>query len=524
MPSRHWRRLLLRVAVTSALALWLAWLNIFNADKASGVASANVFLRLAAPVGSINHRLRDEPIVVVRFDEYSLRTLGLTWPLDFNGQASLLRSLAGYKPQSIFFDLAFYQPRDGVDAFAGVIKTATGSRSKFLSCFGRTPGRIPEHAIPVFLAKVPGKPVLDKFCEAGAEAVLVGWKSEPNIYPLRACDSAPDTASDKSCTDARQDTAATRLWREICSRHPKDRQGYKCSGSRNFEDNRTFSLTWGLTGPPQLASQPSSRSCERTRFEQWGLEFAAMFGFVRQDAVYYSECPPAEIIPVEDIMQCDDPICTKRLALALQNKIAIVGADLPGLRDRLPSPVHQLLPGAFTHAQALDNLLRYGSRVFTAQDDYFTDEFRWFPTVHELTIFCLIFATLSLSTLAIFWSLERWVGKTPSLRAMAYFDKRPGRAAIRHALRTIGVLLGLAIGLTLFLIAATAILFWGLHEAPLNWTKILTISVLSAPDEIAPAMLFAVVVLLFTLPFARKVARFFLDPPHKESSDEMDIP
>lgn len=524
MPFGNWRLRWLRAAVTTAFALWLASFNIFNIGKASEEASANVFLRLIAPMPPINRRLTNEPIVVVLFDKRSLDRLSLTWPLDFAAHASLLNSLASYRPRAIFFDLAFYQHREGEKAFAEAIRKTVGPNAGSRACIDRKPGDL-RPGIPVFFAKIPGLPLLDALCQAGAEGVLVGWNSEPNLYPLRACDEFESLAEHGPCNLAnRHDTAATRLWRETCSSF-QGQQFYACAGSWNFEDNRTFSLTWGVKTNPtyeQRSYYPPCKLANRSWWEQWGREL----GFLGQDAVYFG-CPATRVVPPDTIMQCDDEDgrepCGRRLRSELQGKVVIVGADLPGLRDRLPSPVHGLLAGAFTHAQALDNLLRYGSNVFTADSDYF-EESSVFSSGLDFVLFCLTFLILCLTTFATIWSAERWAGKPSSLARLARHDRKPDRQTLHHALRTLGALIALTCFLIVFPIAATAVLFWGLRAAPINWTKILTATVLSTPDKIFPAILFVAVAFLLYLPVARRVACWFLGSARKEHSDEMEVP
>ena len=50
------------------------------------------------------------------------------------------------------------------------------------------------------------------------------------------------------------------------------------------------------------------------------------------------------------------------MAQLTQNKLLVLGAQVPGYNDFAQSPVHGLVPGPLMHAMALDNLLTYGNQ------------------------------------------------------------------------------------------------------------------------------------------------------------------
>jgi CHASE2 domain-containing sensor protein len=517
--ARRMWRLLLKAFALAAVGLFIARLNIFNTDHASQDASTATFLRLVAHWSAINDRLDGEPVAVVFYDVDQLEQMGhlaqetWTWPLTFTQHARFLDKLIGYDPQAIFFDIAFYQQRPGENDFAQAIKRATGVKAGDKSCAVRNSGRVPD--VSIFLAKLPGRTILPSLCEAGAEGVGVRWDSRPYLYPLQSCDNPDDFRPGglEDCHEKRE-MAATRLWRDWCVAH-KSHPSCRARSSPDAHQDALLSLTWGFSPHPEQWRFPEY-SCDPARsYLAGGLwtEISSWLGLVRSDLVY-STCPSPLTIPASRILFGNDDD-KKALSRLLQDRLVLVAANVPGLRDPLPSPVHQNLPGVFTHAAAVDNLIRFpGATRFEARPDYFEEEHE--GVLKTLGSFFIIFAALALTL----WCVETIDVERKTLAELAYSSATPGWRRFYRPLATLLGLIATSCGVVALTFVIALVLFWGLRIAPINWAEIAVVIILLALPEILSAARYALLELTFRYRSCRRFAQRFFPPPHKENQHD----
>ncbi|HWA91371.1 MAG TPA: CHASE2 domain-containing protein [Rhizomicrobium sp.] len=508
------RRLALRVLFLALAGVWLAWLNIFNVDEASQDVSAKYFLRLFGDFPEANRRLPDEPVVVVLYDADQLDVIARelnehwTWPLTFKQQAVLLRTLKDLKPRAVFFDMAFYQERDGETDFADAIsKTTETGLNGNPNCAPRDPGkRVP--GIPVFLAEIPDRPIESRLCSAGAEGVDIRWDSRPLLYPMQTCDDAADfQPGARNYCEHKRDMAATRLWRDWCLEHANVPS---CKLRGEASDEALLSLTWGTGTHPQQALFMGDQCPAKTSLsERLWTELLAALRLVPHDEVFY-RCPQPLTIPAAWLVLKGDDNDEALLRRVIKDKLVLIGANFPGLRDTLPSPVHDNLPGVFTHAQALDNLIRYPGRTrLEARSDYFTAETEAFFSLKTLRTFVVIYVALFF----ILWRIHGKEIETHELAVLAYSHERLPRRERRKALRILRMLVGLMLGLFVYVLAIATFSFEWWRIAPVNWAEMAVLTIALAAPEIVTAARFAILELLFRSRVGRRIGQFFFHPP-----------
>lgn len=567
--SRHTRRLLLRAAVLAFFGVLFEWLDLFGVVDASHQASADAFARLTAIFYS--DHIPSEPVVIV-FDPTSLDAIAKSgiwddkalaasagappkpqpkaWPLSYRDQARFLRALSGYEPSAIFYDIVFsqYRDRDGLADFAKAIHEVTAA-TQALPCATGVDKEI--RGTPIFLARDFVRTPLEELCLQGAESVETAWEARANIYKPLVCNQPTDDAcwGEMPAPRPRGETlaprpwgemAAPRLWREWCRHERKSNPNLKdsvCAGSETKENLRPFALIWGAGPDPQEGTYRSADKPCRTALEQVLHDPRSSD---RNDPA--ASCPFQLTIPAANIVLCDNSQssgCVSRQVLSdrLRNHIVIITASFPGLRDWLATPVHGMLPGAFTHATALDNLMRFGQFHVPIENE---ESF-----VGHLLSFALLFACMA----AALWLLERIAHRTrPAavmtevaqapgeklvhrlsvtfedrvrwLRLAAYSPGPPDRSVRHTSLAALGLLLALGAAMVLTGLAIALIMFFLLHQAPLNWIGLSVLVATLCIDEIAGESTYAIIALVLFYDWGRRATRAFLDPPDEEPEDE----
>ena len=402
----------------TALALITTFFNVFGLAERSDADSTSWFYSAYAPF--VSDSLKGEPVIVVMYDADQLAELNKmsaagnatdpadradaeswTWPL------KLVNNLALFDPCAVFFDIGFYQPRGSTRALEealssnkeagqrrcvdahGDIKTGDGPAPIFFADLISTPANVVSAGVE---QKLPQDfPILNKFVAAGVQMVPVKWTSAQNDYP---------TTVEIDPTDGPkliETTPAVRLWTAWC-KVTRDPRCADMTGRRS-----EISLAWGVGNHPAQRNFPGGGRCLASRSsapnegngniykleEDVGLSIvrlATQIGItigVEDEKALQQECPYALTLPaswlagenklvdwcpesidkslrVEDegVERCSTYDIMKSY---INGRIVLVGANFPGAGDVVPSPVNGLIPGVYYHANATENLLRFGS-------------------------------------------------------------------------------------------------------------------------------------------------------------------
>jgi hypothetical protein len=537
--ERDVRRLLLRSAVLAFLGVLFEWLNLLGIPDATHQIGATAFFRATAAFEQ-DITVDDEPIVLL-FDDSSLRSMKATWPLSFAKQAQFLRTLEGFDPKAVFYDIAFYQEREGLDVFADAIRETTGvKRENKLPC-NRTDPKVP--GIPVLLAQPGDHPPLTNLCQAGAQGVLVSWVGDPNTYPIQACDDGKmdcvlsdqpclkHDGDDTSCPH-RMNMAATQLWRAAC----------KSDCGRFDNDTRLFDIVWRVHTDPDQDQFRTAETC----MSGWEQFLQAFTPQSNPDRI----CPQALIVPAASLLYCDDSdksgSCENRATLRrrIKDHVVIIGAQLPGLKDQIFSPVFGPVPGVYVHAAAFANLAGH-NKLLTRRADYFEQAAESFFSLASLRAFLLFFVTLATVQFYLEWvnglavplsetselvitplqwffhrRIIRFHERIEWLRASAYAPGPPHAAVLRNSFTTILLIGGAGVIAVAIALIFSIFMYTVAQQSPVLWVgeAILIVS-LSIPEIAATAICAFVSPLLF-FAAGRRLLRAFLDPPEEEERHE----
>jgi hypothetical protein len=576
-PGIETRQLIFKALGRALLGIWLIWLNPFDLFHKADEASSNLFQYYVSEfdlakffVPTYHGRdASNPPIAVVMFTPSALDALteGLeedtawTWPLSFERQSKILDKIRQYNPRAIFYDIEFYQRRDGEDRFHASLATTAGTGASGIDCHDRNLDKRTVPGIPVLFAQPPAPlNIVPKLCNAGTVAASVVWNGRPNVYPFlserteepsqelrtimcakrkfpptcfekeplpgmpdRMCESLklkPEKCRPAQSASEMRDamcskeeltpdqclmlTPAAALFDRMCQDGQKptpaacfdprsvgDEDNIKASYEEKSEKginlvwrsgyNKILELDFENLIPPECTVRaPSDRPPTKEASSE--------------PEKFVTVCPAPFVVGADKLMTLHDKDGTSALQRALGGKIVLIGAEFPGLRDRVQSPYYGLVPGVFAHVTALDNLNFWGPNYIRAEVD------ERFFTWNRAGEFVLVAALLFI----IMYVVERLRNYAPSLAHLAHHQP-PTR---RHGFDVFIVLAGVAllvVGTTATLFAISALLFFKLRLAPLNWVGELVLVWVFAFEETVRAIL--LVLLVFPL-FSNRLRAF----------------
>ena len=325
-----------------AVSFTMLWLG----DKlnASGMALTRFMASGQAPVTAqfgYPGTGRDQ-IAVFLYDQQFLRETGTPWPLSYQDHADWLLRLAGTpsaRPKAIFLDITFGQERRDptLPALAQALCTLRN-----------------EHRVPVFIAALPS-PVDGKLAarpglgQDGVCFTLVGVDYTPDpidrfawAYPLTR------HFTRQGWVDGPANAASTPSHRSAAMSIAQDVAHIDLG-----EETVAMALAWGHDGPAAKPLSEEFAGCVSTRAWKDNL----VPGVFRQ--LYETDRPPLCPYHRTLSMAMAGEMSEHDLAAQVKDRYVMVGARIPGYNDFVTSPVHDLLPGVYYHAMALDNLLSY---------------------------------------------------------------------------------------------------------------------------------------------------------------------
>jgi CHASE2 domain-containing sensor protein len=534
--------------------------NVFDLASSSGAASTSWFYSVFSPFVSDRLTGEPSVVVMYDTDQMAALnemsqegetdggTLGenkrptesWTWPLSFDQHAKLVNTLAEFSPCAVFFDIGFYQERGATQELEKALRLnkEIQQRRKCIDASGNSKeGNDPA---PIFFADLvsdpsgftlPGNerktpedyPMLQRFMAAGVQMTPVRWVSSENNYPTTV-----EYDQENGGKTVKPTPGAT-LWNSWC----EVTQDGKCGDI--IAARGEISLAWGRGNHSEQRNLPGGGSCLGGRdgstgnmngvlkfganyIESFSLLFArigAALGL--RDETIWQTCPYALTLPaswlaganrlvawcpdaakIEKVVVEGVDYCSTRdiMRFFIDGRIVLVGANFPGTDDFVPSPVNGRVPGIYYHANAVENLLRFGKDYRSKPEGtagYLWDAAQLAGLLYFLYVLksreVPIKARINGATTAV----HQWVTRHPVtyLRATAV---------------TIGATLSMAVLLLILVTMAFTLLGWmlallilGLMPIePANWLGILATLSGSAADMIAQASVLALVGLLLT--------------------------
>lgn len=463
-----------RRPVPSGLVLTaIAILDPLGLSSASDRASRDMIQRVAAPF----YDGADRKIIVVLFDDASLRALDLHWPPPYRATVLLLRKILCAQPRAVFVDLLFTHLHDDPAAFENLVLHLSGDRDcrsgtpVFLADLAEQPGfDVPDNGKALAPLRWVGEPRVAEdqppIFRIGEHELLgptrpvkrapVNWASPEGVYPMmlevsreEAVAWPPDVRIEHEGRHYLP-TPAFALYRQ------------NAPGVRPEDFDEPMVVQWGFV--PQLpATLPENFErtgrCARLATDDrspWSIAVTHFWWdlfhvFAPQDDLRQS-CPYSFFISAHTAFTGGSTREGGALHALFNDRYVLVGTRLAGSGDITVSPVHGQLPGIFLHAMALDNLFRDHAGY-------------WRPMPQLPGVFADVNARAAM-TVALFWllfGLNAW-GFRP-LRANLW---KAGDYGLAASLVVIELVL-----VCLVLLIVSLILALGFHYAPLNWLGLL---------------------------------------------------
>lgn len=299
--------------------LWLAW-NPFGVMSKADTAGQSLLFNLTAPLT----RSERPPIAVVVLDDAYLDANNASWPMSYEGYATIIDAIAEQKPRSIFIDVVFVDERD--DPTFPFLLESLERASEVSDVFLSVAPRVVETLKPI-------RPELAELAARNPRVHLVSIAIAPQArakgqYDIRPNDGTPNAA-----------------W-EIAS---------LVRGDMPAMPNGPIELVWRgpvetsceKPGCARMSPDPVSRTL---RLIASGLAPGVAIPVLGVPETYrYVAAPYAQLNPVA----LTQGVSTNDLT----DKLVFLGGSFAIASDSTSNYLYRSLPNVFAHATATDNLL-----------------------------------------------------------------------------------------------------------------------------------------------------------------------
>jgi hypothetical protein len=314
------------VLTLTAFASFQIWMNPFGFSDLVQRYSQDIADLLIMGPHFYGTEGRDK-VSVAMIDEGTLHQMQTPWPWRYGDHAAALGAILSYNPKAVVVDILFVDPRRD-DTLPELIDVIHRYQKAPVPIYFEGGKRLPygENAITPEIEKT-GVPILDPDV-----AINAGVARQYNA--TGACFNVkPD--GDGNCP-----SLALKVYGDLFPKAPP------------AKINDMMELVWGTkTAPSNLKWMTSEgKSCAP---EMSGVR-RIYLAFFDTSAVK-SPCPYNAEIPVASLTAGNDP----DIPGLIEGRVVFYGADLEGAQDKTFTPVNNLLPGVFTHAMALDNLITF---------------------------------------------------------------------------------------------------------------------------------------------------------------------
>jgi len=322
---RFYFRSLVIAALVAIVMLW-ATPRLAPSSDLLTYAVARLQARLVGGYYSPAHR-NDTTVVLI--DDDSLDPQKGAWPVPYRTHARWLRNIGLiHKPRALFLDITFDRERD--DPTLPELMSAL--------CELRDAG------VPVFLAALPGAD--------GALRVRSGLANPVGQAP---CFTLVDVRYAPSKVDRL--VWSYPLWSDPDTRSAALAIAQDAAGISLPRTRDAMALTWGVNNLDQRRLTPDCRLARGGIGEMLPTYLRQLLGQADADMPV---CPYTRTLALSELRAADAD--EARLDDLLKGRYVMIGGALSGFNDTVLSPVHDVVPGVFMHAMALDNLLTYQDR------------------------------------------------------------------------------------------------------------------------------------------------------------------
>lgn len=294
------------------------------------------------------------PITLALVTDDDLKAYGATYPLPYGFHADRLDSIASRGPSAIFLDVAFLdeRPDASIDEFVRTLCDIG------LGASDRKP-------IPVFLASLDylDQPLRKELKQAARQGCFkeVAVPRLTDQYDRHNWQYALQVPASNTSAQQTMDSPALAIYKSL-----KPGQSWSSRGS--FTD---LALVWGMRphayNPMRMRDGQGQPICRDT-YEFWRdvpvLGGLKTHWFGDESGLHGKPfCPFHGSMPLYFLSAKTDVADT-----LLTGRVVIYAVDLQSVGDYAYSPLHGAIPGAYVHAMALDNLLRFDGEYPRAMD------------------------------------------------------------------------------------------------------------------------------------------------------------
>jgi hypothetical protein len=565
------RTQLASIIVANILFLFGAVMDIFQLTSVTGNYSKYFQIRTAAAFYpfSGNQNIAQKQIVVVTIDEDFLQQEDERWPMPLKTHGKLLETLFHFKPQAIFYDIEFDRtlrrgedPNEILDLAEQLARrdpsTVMYLAGTHLETVGGGDARpvFPGFRVPPELFPDPSLPM-----SPSDGIVPVDWNTMANMDPLLLDGGGPagedpdEDAGENSGEDHKKiyPTPGMALYIVHCAAQPASCRWDASSGgglsthalldaepgcqlAGNYPETRcapfrravaarfsdTLSIMWGRSVAPEMTAvieeESLKRRCvlvdpsalERLK-ESWRMiagtviskpDFVKnLIGPIDRGLCLYNITLPASLLAGRE------QLSEVALARLLQGKLVLVGTSHDTSSDLIQSPSQGTIPGVYSHAMVLDNLITFGPDYIRKRD---------FPAFQEIEIsqtkvFELAIALTLLAITSMLADHIRLLGRSrlPNTGKASLDTLETGRLLTRSML---GAYAFVTLG------AIFTLIFWRID--PINWAGLtLAAGIFSTQANVVPILTYIFtwiwrnITLVATLAIIASVAAIYRPSP-----------
>ena len=560
------RTQLASIIIANILFLFGAVIDLFQLTSVTGDYSKYFQIRTAAtfyPFSS-NRNIAQKQIVVVTIDEGFLQQEDVRWPMPLESHGKLLETLFHFKPQAIFYDIEFDRtlrrgedPNDILD-LAGRLTSRDPSTVMFLAgthleTIGGGDARpvFPGYRVPPELFPDPSLPMsssdgivpVDWNTMANMDPLLLdgevsgedgeenGGDDHKKIYPspgmalyLVHCAAQPASCGWNASSGGGPSIEAlleAEPGCQLAGNYPEPRcAAFRRAITARFSD--TLSIMWGRSVAPEMTAVIEKESLERRCVlvdpsvlerlkESWRMIAGTVIskpGFIKdligpidRGLCLYNITLPASLL------FGPERLTDEALDHLLRGKFVLVGTSHDTSGDVIQSPSQGTIPGVYSHAMVLDNLITFGPDYIRKRD---------FPAFREIEVsqtkvFELAIALTLLAVTSMLADHIRLLGRSrlPSTGKASLDTLETGRLLTRSML---GAYAFVTLG------AIFTLIFWRID--PINWAGLtLAAGIFSTQANVVPILTYIFtwiwrnITLVATLAIVASVAAIYRPPP-----------
>lgn len=348
----------------SLKALWRHWVVLlvgyvlvlmdpFGVGSTASKAVTDAFDRMVSPFYTRDFKADSahgpaDLVDVILIDDTSIKTLSHEdtgylsandWPLAYSDHLVLIDALRRRGYGTILLDITFYRARSLDTSFDALVQRLDYFRENMgvnvILSAGSNPEEIEESMQPLV--------------RAASEQGLTGWAGYGDVYPL----------SVELQDGSRMPTLAAAGYEAYCEQTnwPGCQDLHEAENARLVPEPKGMHMNWGMPATRMSASIGCyAPELGNAWFELASLLFRNLTNAETLDGNTRNICPPVPTANLRDVLFDDN--------WHGEGRVAVVGVSLPSARDLFDPPIPGRLPGVYLHAEALRNLLNYGSDYF----------------------------------------------------------------------------------------------------------------------------------------------------------------